>query len=61
MDALHVEKQPSDPNIPGMGFHALIGNMTDRFSMTVSRNWRITFGWSGKATTHIRMEDYHGT
>ena len=40
----HAAKQLSDLNVPGMGFHALTGDMTGRFSVTVSRNWRITFG-----------------
>ena len=59
LNALHAAKQPSDLAVPGMGFHALSGDMAGRFAVTVSRNWRITFAWTGEAATHIRMEDYH--
>jgi len=28
--------------------------------MTVSRNWRLTFGWDGEDAIELDLEDYHG-
>jgi toxin HigB-1 len=50
-----------DLDLPGLGFHALKGNLRGRFAVTVSRNWRITFAWDGEDAIDIDMEDYHGT
>ena len=36
------------------------GDLTDRYAMTVSRNWRMTFGWDGEGAVDIDLEDYHG-
>jgi hypothetical protein len=29
-------------------------------TMTVSRNWRLTFGWEGEDAVDVDLEDYHG-
>jgi|GEM_PF-5392725 len=29
-------------------------------TMTVSRNWRLTFGWDGEEAVDLDLEDYHG-
>ena len=46
---------------PNFGFHALTGNRTGIFAMTVTRNWRLTFT---KVDDHsiadLALEDYHG-
>jgi proteic killer suppression protein len=47
-------------NKRGLGFHALTGTVAGRFSLTVSRNWRVTFGWSEENATEVDLEDYHG-
>jgi toxin HigB-1 len=60
MDALDQASKPEELNLPGFGFHALTGDMAGRYAVTVSRNWRITFGWSGEDATEIDLEDYHG-
>lgn len=44
----------------GFGFHALTGDMAGRYSIVVSRNWRITFGWEDSEPTEVDLEDYHG-
>jgi hypothetical protein len=31
-----------------------------RYAITISRNWRITFGWDGDDAINVDMEDYHG-
>ena len=60
LDALDTASRPEDMNVPGFGFHALTGDLADRFALTVSRNWRVTFSWSGDDAAEIDLEDYHG-
>jgi len=60
MSRLDAACQPSDMDIPGLGFHALAGDLTGRFAVSVSRNWRITFAWSGDDAINVDLEDYHG-
>jgi toxin HigB-1 len=47
---------------PNYGLHRLSGNRADVWSMTITRNWRLTFVVS-QMTTIIKMdlEDYHGS
>ena len=47
--------------MPGFGFHAFTGDQTGRFALTVSRNWRITFGWSAPDAIDVDLEDYHSS
>ena len=58
MDALDEALQPEDMNIPGFGFHGLEGNRK-RYSVSVTGNWRITFGWQGEDAIQVNLEDYH--
>jgi proteic killer suppression protein len=44
-------------NLPGYHFHALRGE--GRWSIRVSGNWRITFGWDGVDAVDVDLEDYH--
>ena len=60
LDALDVARNPQDLAMTGAGFHALRGGMKGRYAMTVSRNWRLTFGWDGEDAVDIDLEDYHG-
>jgi proteic killer suppression protein len=60
LDALEAARKPQDLAATGMGFHALKGDMKGRYAMTVSRNWRLTFGWDGEEATDVNLEDYHG-
>jgi len=64
MDALDEALQPEDINIPGFGFHGLEGKpkrygVSVSVSVSVSGNWRITFGWKGEDAIHVNLEDYH--
>ena len=60
LDALERAATPEDMNIHQLDFHALRGSMAGRFAVRVSRNWRITFGWSGQDAIEVDLEDYHG-
>ncbi len=44
---LEVAVQPEDLNIAGFRFHGLQGN-PQRWSVRVTGNYRITFGWSSE-------------
>ena len=60
MDALDVALQPEDMNIPGWDFHELEGNRKNkRYGVTVTGNWRITFGSKGEDAIQVNLEDYH--
>ena len=49
-----------DMNVTTFGFHALKGDQAGRFSITVSKNWRLTFTFEGQDATEVDLEDYHG-
>jgi proteic killer suppression protein len=49
---------PEELNFPGYRFHALHGQPV-RYSVTVTRNWRITFEWQGEDAVRVEYEDYH--
>jgi proteic killer suppression protein len=40
-------------------FHALKGRESGRYSMWVSGNYRITFGWRDGRAIDVDFEDYH--
>ncbi len=46
-------------NIPGGRLHRLKGERKEYWSLTISRNWRITFQFDGKDITDVDYEDYH--
>jgi toxin HigB-1 len=50
--------RPEDLNIAGFRFHGLRGN-PQRWSVRVTGNYRITFGWSGENAVDVDFEDYH--
>ncbi|MBG0800790.1 type II toxin-antitoxin system RelE/ParE family toxin [Methylocystis sp. H4A] len=62
LSRLDVSAKPEEMNLPGLGFrfHPLKGDRAGRYAVTVSPNWRITFGWSGEDAVHVDLEDYHG-
>jgi toxin HigB-1 len=47
---------------PNYGLHRLTGNRADTWSMTVTRNWRLTFTVTKTGTVaDMNLEDYHGS
>ncbi len=60
LNRLHAATRPEDLATAGSGFHALKGDLAGRYALTVSPNWRITFGWDGEDAIEIDLEDYHG-
>ncbi|WP_428670669.1 type II toxin-antitoxin system RelE/ParE family toxin [Reyranella sp.] len=57
--ALEAASRPGDMDLPGYRFHSLTGDQKGRYSVRVTGNWRITFGWDGENVTDIDVEDYH--
>jgi toxin HigB-1 len=45
-------------NIAGLRFHGLQGS-PKRWSVRVTGDYRITFGWSGENAVDVDFEDYH--
>lgn len=46
---------------PNFGLHELTGDRKGTWSMTVTRNWRLTFAMNSEgALIDMDLEDYHG-
>jgi len=58
LQLLEVGRKPEETNIAGFHFHRLHGN-EKRWSLRVTGNYRITFGWTGESALNIDYEDYH--
>ena len=46
-------------NYPGAYFHSLKGDRVGRYSVRLTANVRVTFGWSDDGATDVDIEDYH--
>lgn len=58
LQSLEVATQPEDMNVAGFRFHSLHGSPR-RWSVRVTANYRVTFGWSGENAVEADWEDYH--
>ncbi len=56
---LEAANRPADMNKPGYFWHSLGEMAPGRYSVRVSGNWRITFGWQGDDAIEVDIEDYH--
>ncbi len=45
--------------LPGYAFHPLKGDRKGTYAVSVSGNWRITFGFANGDATGVNLEDYH--
>lgn len=59
LDRLDASTNPNDMNLHGLGFHQLSGRNKGRYAVSVSANWRITFGWDQEDAIQVDFEDYH--
>jgi toxin HigB-1 len=55
--ALDAATRPEQVSLPRYHFHALRG--TRRWSIRLTGNRRITFGWDGTDAIDVDLEDYH--
>ena len=46
-------------NMPGGRLHPLTGDRKGYWSLTISRNWRITFRFEEEDAFDVDFEDYH--
>jgi proteic killer suppression protein len=58
LQLLEVPTRPEDMNIAGFHFHGLRGQPR-RWSVRVTGNYRVTFGWSEEIALDVDYEDYH--
>ncbi|MEO5705799.1 MAG: type II toxin-antitoxin system RelE/ParE family toxin [Alteraurantiacibacter sp.] len=54
---LNAAIQPEDMNLPGFYFHSLKGE--ERWSVRITANYRLTFGWLEPDAIDLDIEDYH--
>jgi toxin HigB-1 len=59
LDRLDASLRASDMDVPGYRFHPLKGERAGEFAVSVSGNWRITYGFDGEDATEVNLEDYH--
>jgi proteic killer suppression protein len=56
---LDLAVAPREMNAPGYYFHQLKGARRGVFSIRVTGNWRLTFGWQETDAIDVDLEDYH--
>ena len=59
LDRLDGAVRPEDMNLPGYRFHPLKSGRKGEYAVTVSGNWRITFGFEGDNAINVNLEDSH--
>jgi proteic killer suppression protein len=59
LDTLDAAERIEDMEIPDFGLHLLKGDKKGRWAVSVSGNWRITFGFADGEAIDIDLEDYH--
>lgn len=59
LDRLDAAASPDDLNLPGLSFHKLSRSSKGRYAVSVTANWRITFGWRDQDAVEMGFEDYH--
>jgi proteic killer suppression protein len=59
LDYLDAAITVYDMGAPGLPLHELKGERKGTWSVTVSGNWRITFGFRGGDAYDVDLEDYH--
>ena len=57
--ALDTATVIEDMDIPGFRLHPLKGNKQGLWSVTVNKNWRITFSFEHGDVYVVDYEDYH--
>jgi proteic killer suppression protein len=57
--ALDNAKHPGDMNAPVWKLHPLAGALKDRWAVSVSASWRLTFRFEGEDAVLVDDQDYH--
>ena len=56
---MDVANDIDDLDIPSLRLHELKGNKKGRWSVTINKNWRITFALNDGDFEVLDYEDYH--
>ena len=56
---LNASHNAKDMDLPGLRLHELTGDRSGTWSVTVSRNWRVTFCFHDGDAEVVNYEDYH--
>jgi proteic killer suppression protein len=59
LTALDHAVAPKDMNAPGWRLHRLAGELAGFWSVSVSGNWRLIFGFKGNDAVDVNYVDYH--
>jgi len=59
LDMLDVAIVAKDLNIPGWDLHELKGDRKGIWSVSVRKNWKITFSIMNAEVHDVNLEDYH--
>jgi len=59
LTALDTAQTIADMDLPGFRLHPLKGELSGRWSITVSGNWRLTFEFQDGNAYVLDYEDYH--
>ena len=59
LSILDTAERVEELDVTGFSFHALRGNMRGLFSVSVSRNHRIVFGFQDGEAFNVDLVDYH--
>ena len=56
---LNAAAGPEDMDLPGFRLHAMKGEYTGFWAVTVRANWRVIFRFEGKDAADVDYLDYH--
>lgn len=56
---LNASTRPEHMRVPGWQFHALSGDHSGHWAVSVSGNWRLTFTFEGEDAILVDYRDYH--
>ena len=56
---LNIARESCDMDLPGFDLHPLQPKNKKYWSVTVNKNWRITFKFTGKNVVDVDLLDYH--
>ncbi len=59
LTVLDASNKPEEANLPGYRLHPLTGNLKGFWSIRVTGNYRIIFGFDGEGFTRLELIDYH--
>jgi len=59
LTVLDLAEGPEEMGQAGWDLHPLKGGMKGFWAVSVSGNWRLTFGFEGKDAVLVAYQDYH--